>query len=124
MLGLRLLVVAKFTYKPVLQWLAFPQADSPMTTWLHKHNLHEYASLFFDEKITFKVLSLMTQQELKDVGVKSFGDRKRMVSAIARKQAEIYEECVSAELVHSHTTQLADQVRHQACGLHGARLIQ
>lgn len=70
--------------------------SSPMTLWLQRHKLHTYAAIMHREKITFKVLVIMTAAELKDdLGIKTVGDRKRVMAAIQKKQKEMYEDILA-----------------------------
>lgn len=66
--------------------------ESPMTEFLHQNNLHEYAELIHSERISLRLLAHITQQELQDLGVSSFGDRKRFISAMAKIRYQLYEE--------------------------------
>ena len=59
--------------------------DSPMTKWLEERRLKKFARLFFDEAITFGVLVQMSDEELKGIGVKKFGERKKLRKGIASR---------------------------------------
>ena len=65
-----------------------------MTTWLDKNNLHLYTELLHVERISLRLLAIMTQAELRDLGVASFGDRKRFLAAISKKREELYTEYI------------------------------
>jgi hypothetical protein len=65
-----------------------------MTGWLDRNNLHAYTELLHVERISLRLLAIMTQEELRDLGISSFGDRKRFLAAIARKRQEIYQEYI------------------------------
>src|SRR5262245_41923010 len=53
-----------------------------ITDWLEKLGMSEYAQRFVENRIDFTVLSELTDQDLKDIGV-ILGDRRKILRAIA-----------------------------------------
>lgn len=51
--------------------------------WLADHELAEYAPLFHDNKIDMSILTELTVEDLKDMGIETVGDRRRIMRAIA-----------------------------------------
>jgi class 3 adenylate cyclase/tetratricopeptide (TPR) repeat protein len=55
--------------------------------WLEGLGLGQYKSAFADNDIDFNVLGELTDADLKELGVSSLGHRKRLLTAIARRDA-------------------------------------
>ncbi|HEX7384964.1 MAG TPA: adenylate/guanylate cyclase domain-containing protein [Burkholderiaceae bacterium] len=55
----------------------------PLTDWLEAHGLARYAEPFAAQDIGLDVLPELTEADLKELGVASLGDRKRLLKAIA-----------------------------------------
>ena len=51
--------------------------------WLEKLGLRQYAQRFAENDIDFDVLSDLTDQDLKEIGVTSLGHRRKLLRAIA-----------------------------------------
>jgi class 3 adenylate cyclase/predicted ATPase len=51
--------------------------------WLGDLGLGEYAARFVENKIDFSILSDLTDQDVKDLGVTAIGDRRKLMRAIA-----------------------------------------
>ena len=51
--------------------------------WLRGLGLEQYAQLFRDNDIDGEILCGMTAEDLKELGISSFGHRRRLVNAIA-----------------------------------------
>src|SRR6202035_5154041 len=51
--------------------------------WLEKLGLGQYASRFADNDINFAILSDLSDQDLKELGVSSLGHRRQLLRAIA-----------------------------------------
>src|ERR1700677_1917843 len=51
--------------------------------WLEKLGLGQYASRFAENDINFTILSDLTDQDLKELGVSSLGHRRQLLRAIA-----------------------------------------
>jgi len=51
--------------------------------WLRGLGLEKYASAFGENAINWDVLSELTTDDLKDIGVAAVGDRRRLLAAIA-----------------------------------------
>jgi SAM domain (Sterile alpha motif) len=51
--------------------------------WLEKLGLRQYAQRFAENDITFAILSDLTVQDLKELGVSSLGHRRQLLRAIA-----------------------------------------
>ena len=55
----------------------------PLTDWLEAHGLARYAEPFAAQDIGLDVLPELTEADLKELGVASLGDRKRLLKARA-----------------------------------------
>ena len=51
--------------------------------WLRGLGLDEYENKFRDNRIDAEVLSQLTADDLKDIGVSAVGDRRKLIVAIA-----------------------------------------
>ena len=51
--------------------------------WLEKLGLWQYAPRFAENDINFAILSDLTDQDLKELGVSSLGHRRQLLRAIA-----------------------------------------
>ena len=51
--------------------------------WLRSLGLEEYEAAFRDNKVDAAVLSKLTVEDLKDLGVAAVGDRRKLLEAIA-----------------------------------------
>ena len=58
----------------------------PITDWLEKLGMSEYAQRFAESRIDFSVLRDLTDQDLKELGV-VLSDRRKLLRAIAANQA-------------------------------------
>jgi len=54
----------------------------PITDWLQKLGLGQYAQRFVENDINLAILPDLTDQDLKDIGVASFGHRRQLLRAI------------------------------------------
>jgi len=52
--------------------------------WLRRVGLAQYAEIFRVNDIDGELLRRLTNEDLKDIGVASFGHRKKLLEAIAR----------------------------------------
>jgi len=59
-----------------------------VANWLQKLGLEQYAPKFRENRIEADVLSSLTSEDLKDLGVTLVGDRRRLLNAIAAIGAE------------------------------------
>ena len=59
-----------------------------ITNWLRGLGLGQYAELFRDNDIDGEILCGMTAEDLKELGISSFGHRRRLLAAIAALGAE------------------------------------
>jgi hypothetical protein len=50
-----------------------------ITDWLEKLGMSEYAQDFADNDIDFSILGDLTDQDLKDLGVASLGNRRKIL---------------------------------------------
>ena len=50
--------------------------------WLHTLNLSQYEAAFRENSVDMDVLSSLTVEDLKDLGVTAVGDRRRLLNAI------------------------------------------
>jgi len=53
-----------------------------MAWWLRDLGLEQYAQLFRDNDIDGEILCAMTPDDLKKLGISSFGHRRRLLNAI------------------------------------------
>ena len=53
-----------------------------VAAWLRGLGLEQYAQLFRDNDIDGEILSGMTAEDLKELGISSFGHRRRLLNAI------------------------------------------
>jgi hypothetical protein len=53
-----------------------------VATWLRGLGLEQYAQLFRDNDIDGEILCGMTAEDLKELGISSFGHRRRLLNAI------------------------------------------
>ena len=58
-------------------------------TWLNNLELSEYIDIFKDESIDMEILSELTSEDLKEIGIKKLGHRKIILKAISEIQIEI-----------------------------------
>src|ERR1700746_310742 len=58
-------------------------AMQPIADWLRKLGLGQYTQCFAENDINFSILTDLTDQDLKDLGVASLGHRRRLLRAIA-----------------------------------------
>jgi class 3 adenylate cyclase len=72
-------------------------------TWLAGQGLAKYSEAFASNDIDLDVLSELTDADLKDLGVASLGDRKRLLKAIASLAAANVSEGVAAAIPRSTT---------------------
>jgi hypothetical protein len=54
-----------------------------IAAWLHRPGLGQYAQAFRQNRFEADVLSSLTTEDLKDLGVTLVGDRRRLLDAIA-----------------------------------------
>jgi len=59
-------------------------SEHRVAEWLMDQNLHIYVSLFLENNINGRILTLLTEQELENIGVKSFGHRKIIIEGISK----------------------------------------
>jgi hypothetical protein len=59
-------------------------ATQQVAEWLETLGLGQYARHFAENDITFSILSDLTDQDLKELGVASLGHRRELLRAIAR----------------------------------------
>jgi SAM domain (Sterile alpha motif) len=57
--------------------------------WLHGIGLAQYAEIFRANDIDGELLRRLTNDDLKDIGVVSFGHRKKLLEAIARRRPRV-----------------------------------
>ena len=54
-----------------------------VAAWLRGLGLEQYAQLFRDNDIDGEILCGMTAEDLRELGIRSFGHRRRLVNAIS-----------------------------------------
>jgi hypothetical protein len=59
-----------------------------ISAWLRGLGLEQYAQLFRDNDIDGEILGGMNAEDLKELGISSFGHRRRLLNAIAALGAE------------------------------------
>jgi SAM domain (Sterile alpha motif) len=57
-------------------------ATQQISDWLEKLGMSEYAQRFAENDINFSILSDLTDQDLKEIGVSSLGHRRQLLRAI------------------------------------------
>lgn len=56
---------------------------SDVTDWLNALNLPQYVRVFAENDISMDVLAHLTAEDLKEIGIKSIGDRRKLLVAIS-----------------------------------------
>ena len=59
------------------------QTPQPITEWLEKLGLGQYAQRFVENEITLSILPDLTDADLKELGVSALGHRRLLLRAIA-----------------------------------------
>ena len=75
--------------------------------WLEIRGLGEYAEAFARNKIDLDVLSSLTGEDLKEMGVATVGDRRRLLDAItvlSRTRSAEHEEVVAEPLARAEVS--------------------
>lgn len=85
-----------------------------MLEWLQALGLEQYASLFLENEVDFATVQVLTDADLKELGL-PFGPRKRILSAVADIKAERANETGSriARLTPGGTPAVSDGERRQ-----------
>src|SRR5262249_39585830 len=78
--------------------------------WLQKLGLGQYAHCFAENDINFAILPDLTDQDLKELGVSSLGNRRRLLRAIAQLKGAPESSTVAAAPVAPHDTAERRQV--------------
>jgi class 3 adenylate cyclase len=65
------------------------EADVDISTWLHDLGMQQYEQAFRDNAIDADVLRDLTTDDLKDLGVKLVGHRRKLLAAIAVLRSEV-----------------------------------
>jgi len=60
-----------------------------VAAWLRGLGLEQYAQLFRDNDIDGEILCGMTAEDLKELGISSFGHRRRLLNAITALGKEL-----------------------------------
>ena len=63
--------------------------STEITDWLFGLGLGQYAELFRDNDIDGEILRGMTADDLKELGISSFGHRRRLLAAITALRVEV-----------------------------------
>jgi class 3 adenylate cyclase len=71
-----------------------------IAAWLRRLGLEQYAQLFRDNDIDREILCGMTAEDLKELGISSFGHRRRLLNAILA----LGEEPTTDDVAHSATS--------------------
>ena len=87
-------------------------------SWLEHHGLGQYAQAFASNDVDADVLSALTADDLKELGVASLGHRKKLLAAIAELDAADRPPALSAVPVPRH---LAERVLRSRAVLEGER---
>lgn len=82
---------------------------SALTDWLDAQGLSEHARLFIENDVDFPTLLLLTDNDLKELGL-TFGARKRLLGALAEAKAQKPEPAVRAEERRQLTVMFCDMV--------------
>lgn len=80
-----------------------------LSEWLNEHGFAEHAQLFADNDVDFATLLLLTDDNLKELGL-SFGARKRLLHALAGVKAARPEPAARAEERRQLTVMFCDMV--------------
>src|SRR5271169_1663632 len=64
------------------EWHQPGVAMQHVADWLEKLGLGQYAQRFAENEIDFSILSDLTDQDLKEIGVSSLGHRRQLLRAI------------------------------------------
>ena len=59
-----------------------------LAEWLKGLGLDQYSAVFAENDIDFDLLGQLTDADLKELGVASFGNRKRLLAAISERNAK------------------------------------
>src|SRR5689334_4005758 len=80
-----------------------------LTKWLEAHGFAEHVRLFSDNDVDFATLLLLTDSDLKELGL-SFGARKRLLGALAKEKTQKPEPADRAEERRQLTVMFCDMV--------------
>ncbi|MCB2000999.1 MAG: hypothetical protein KDH91_11740, partial [Rhodoferax sp.] len=58
-----------------------------ITTWLEAHGMAKYAAEFVAQDVSVDLLPDLLDADLRELGVASLGDRKRLLKAVAAERA-------------------------------------
>jgi class 3 adenylate cyclase len=83
-----------------------------VAAWLHGLGLEQYAQLFRDNDIDGEILRGMTSEDLKELGISSFGHRRKLFNAITTLGSEPLTRAVAQSAV-SATSAPGDAERRQ-----------
>src|ERR1700738_1242832 len=89
-----------------------------IAAWLRGLGLEQYAQLFRDNDIDGEILSGMTAEDLKELGISSFGHRRRLLNAIAALGREL----PTRDVAQSATSAIPAPISPQAIDAERRRL--
>jgi hypothetical protein len=92
-----------------------------LAQWLAELGLGQYAAAFTENDIDFDVLAQLTDADLKELGVSSLGNRKRLLAAIAASAG-----FAGPSLARGYFKGRAPASNHLVCRsvrVHGARAV-
>jgi hypothetical protein len=81
-----------------------------IVVWLRSLGLGKYEALFHENDIDEKVLPTLTAEDLKELGVTSFGHRRKLVDAIAALRGDASEQAPSLTTGSTRPTAAAPTV--------------
>ena len=91
-----------------------------MQQFLEKHNLQELLTIFLKEGVALHDILEMTDQDMKELGIKAYTLRKRLLRVIENQEANVSEEqsevlraSQGASVGSSTDTQLAEETQRQ-----------
>ena len=106
-----------------------------LAVWLQSLALERYTALFGENEIDERVLASLTTEDLKDLGVKAVGDRRKLLNAIALLRGDkssrssspivLDKTAFSADTAERRqvTVMFVDLVNRQSCPLEWTRKI-
>jgi SAM domain (Sterile alpha motif) len=88
--------------------------------WLRGIGLDQYAEMFRTNDIDFQLLGRLTNDDLKDIGVFSFGHPKKLLEAIAKlgsaplRSAKAPPPAFGASRLHEHAARTAGRIKNDS----------
>src|ERR1700730_10249037 len=77
-----------------------------LAEWLKGLGLGEHATTFVENDIDFDILHHLTDADLKELGISSLGNRRRLLAAIAQRETASESPAASTEVAGSERRQV------------------